>query len=278
MRRLRSCTAGQSLAAALRWLGLGFALYFSLWPARPMAAQGDTAIARPEPPVLNIGQDQIETVQIVLENAHDVYGIDVRASFDPAVVEVVDADPARDGIQLIPGTFVQPDFLVRNVADNQAGTLMYVTTQVNPTPPANGTGVVFSVQFRGKALGKHSELKIDSVAIADRRGVKLSVQPQNGLLAVVQPKPPTATPELTTAPTTSARATAPAAAVTRAAATGPTIPAPVGTLASPTAPASDTLLILIAGAGLLGTVVLLTVALAVLRRRTDSPANGRSRS
>lgn len=277
MRRLRPSAAGLPLAATLRWLGLGLVLYLSLWPARPMAAQGDTAVVRPEPPILNIGQGQVETVHIILENAHDVYGIDVRASFDPAVVEVVDADPARDGIQLIPGTFVQPDFLVRNVADNQAGTLMYVTTQVNPTPPANGTGVVFSVQFRGKVLGKQSELKIDSVAIADRRGVKLSVQPQSGVLAVVQPKPPTATP-VRTATTAPVSPTVPRAAATRVAATGTSVPANAGAPSGPAAPVSDTWLILIAGAGLLGTVILLTVALLVLRRRTDSPANGRSRS
>ncbi len=105
---------------------------------------------------------------------------------------------------MIPGDFIKPDFAVRNGADNAAGTLQYVITQVNPTPPASGSGIVFSIQFRGKVLGQQAELKIDSVQIADQRGVKLSVQPQNGTLTVVPPKPETPTPPAPTAPPESA--------------------------------------------------------------------------
>ena len=67
------------------------------------------------------------------------------------LVEVVDADPAREGVQFTPGTFPQPDFVARNVADNEAGTLRYVITQVHPTEPASGDGVLFTVQFRAQA-------------------------------------------------------------------------------------------------------------------------------
>lgn len=166
-------------------------IYVTIMPA---SAQADSTLVRSDPLTVEIGQNQIETVNIILENAYEVYGIEVRAKFDPAVVEVVDADPAKDGIQMTPGSFLQPDFLVRNTADNQAGTLQYVTTQTNPTPPASGTGIVLSIQLRGKTLGQQSAFTIDFVDIVDRRGVKLSVQPQNGAIVIVPPKPPTPTP------------------------------------------------------------------------------------
>ena len=65
--------------AALAWILL----------AAPLHAQTDTAILRFDPPTLEVGDGQVEQVNIILENAHDVYGIDVRAEFDPAVVQVV---------------------------------------------------------------------------------------------------------------------------------------------------------------------------------------------
>lgn len=157
-------------------------------------AQSGSAIVRVDPPAFDVGQSQVEQINIVIENAQDVYGIDVRAKFDPSIFEIADADPAADGVQMIPGNFIKPDFLVRNTADNQKGTLQYVITQVNPTPPANGNGIVVSILVRGKTLGKRGQLSIDSVDVADRRGRKLNVQPKSGTIGVVSPKPSTPTP------------------------------------------------------------------------------------
>jgi len=141
-----------------------------LLPSQAALAQEGKALVRTEPAVLEVGKGQIETLQILLVNAQNVYGIDLQAGFDPAVVEVVDADPDQAGIQMTPGSFLKPDFVVRNVADNQAGALHYVVTQLNPTPPANGEGVILSIQFLGKATGIETALTILSVQIADRRG------------------------------------------------------------------------------------------------------------
>jgi hypothetical protein len=167
----------------------------------PLSAQSGGAVVRPDAPSFEIGQGQVETINIVIDNAKDAYGIEVRAKFDPAVIEVVDADPAQEGLQMIPGAFIKPDFLVRNTADNQKGTLQYVITQVNPSTPVSGNGIVFSIQFRGKTLGKKTTLAIDFVEIADRQGRKLPVKGQSQALSVVQPKPPTPTPPLSTTPT-----------------------------------------------------------------------------
>lgn len=175
--------------------------------AQPAKAQGDNAILRMENPVFEVGLGQVETLVLVLENARDVYGIDLRAAFDPAYLEVMDTDPAKDGTQLSPGDFIKPDFLVRNQADNQAGTLRYAATQVNPTLPATGSGDVLSIQIRGLKMGK-SAFSITSVQIADRHGNLLPVSSEDGSIVVVSPKPPTPTPHasktLNATPTASA--------------------------------------------------------------------------
>ena len=170
---------------------IAFALILSLilLPTRPLTAQDDGALVRPDPILVEIVEGQIRTVNIVLEDAQDVYAVEVRASFDTTAVEVVDADPGRMGVQMTPGDFIQPDFVVRNGADNDAGTLQYVATQVNPTPPASGSGTLLVIQFRGKSLGEQTDLEtefvIDFIDIVDRRGIKLNVQSQNSLFRVV---------------------------------------------------------------------------------------------
>ena len=165
-----------------------------------VSAQGGNAVFRTDPPTLQIGEGQVETVKIILENAQGVYGVDYQLTFDPNVVEVVDSDPDRDGIQMIPGDFIKPDFIVINLADNAAGTLHYVAAQVNPTPPAVGTGVILLVQFRGKILGGQSNLTITSAQIADQHGNKMPNEDQSGDLVIVPPKPPTPTLSLAVTP------------------------------------------------------------------------------
>ena len=151
------------------WRGLAAILVLTAFAALPAAAQGTDAVVRGEPGVLELGVGETAGVAIVLADARDVYAIDVRATYDPQVVEIVDADPARDGVQLVPGAFPQPDFVARNVADNAAGALRYAITQVNPTAPASGVGSSSTCGFAGRPPGA-TTLAVGPVELADRRG------------------------------------------------------------------------------------------------------------
>lgn len=201
----------------------------------PLRAQG-IATVKPEPAALALQSGEVADVAIRLENARDVYGIDVSAAFDPAIVEIVDADPATDGVQMFEGAFPQPDFVALNSADNAAGTLRYVVTQVNPTPPATGSGVVFSFQVRARAGGA-TDLAVTLVEMSDRDGNLLAVTTG---MATIQVAGPTAAPTgIVLQPTAAGapgEATAnasplPGATATSASATGAT-----PTTALPTAP------------------------------------------
>jgi hypothetical protein len=152
------------------------------------------ALVYATPARLEIGAGQSGTLQILIEDASNIYGIDLQARFDPAVVEVVDADPATTGVQMAPGSFIKPDFTVRNLADNGTGTLHYIVTQLNPTLPASGGGVLFTVEFRGKTAGTSTRLTIMSAGIADRGGIKQPVTLQGAELVVVTPDQSTAVP------------------------------------------------------------------------------------
>jgi hypothetical protein len=220
---LRSKTSSHRRFRRTEGRHFGAILLLTLFCVVPAAAQGQGAIVRTEPTASVVGAGQMTSVTFVLADVQNAYGIDVRATFDPKFVEVVDADPAKDGIQMSPGTFPQPDFVARNVADNQAGTLRYAITQVNPTEPASGTGVILAVQFRGKAAGE-TALKLDAVELANRQGQLLPAVFEGGSIRVVAdraPMPvsataqpaPAAEPTAQTVPTVSQAETAqPAAA------------------------------------------------------------------
>jgi hypothetical protein len=151
------------------------------------------ALVYADPVRLEIVAGQVRALHILLGNADNIYGIDLQANFDPGVV-VVDADPKQAGVQMGSGAFLKPDFTVRNLADNQAGTLRYVITQLKPTAPASGRGMLLSIQFRGKVAGSSSKLTITSAVMADQHGNKQTVKTQGADLVVVHPNSPTLTP------------------------------------------------------------------------------------
>ena len=88
-----------------RTVGIGAIVGLTLLLALPVAGQGQGAIVRIDPVMVEVAAGQTATVKFVLADAQNAYGINVRASFDPQVVEVVDADPGKDGVQLSPGDF-----------------------------------------------------------------------------------------------------------------------------------------------------------------------------
>lgn len=143
------------------------------------------AVVTPDQDSYTIAAGAATTVTIRLEDATNVYGVDVRASFDPALVEVVDVDATTEGVQIEPGQFPKPDFVAVNRVDPQAGTLRYVITQVNPTPPASGDGIIFSVRLRGLGVAGAGEFRIELVEMSDRNGQLLPVEIRSATLDVM---------------------------------------------------------------------------------------------
>jgi hypothetical protein len=167
------------------------ALVFSLQGSSPRAVN---ALIYTEPARLEIVEGQSEYLQVMVMEAANLYGIDLEAVFDPADVQVVDADAAASGVQVQPGTFLKADFSVRNLADNQAGRLRYIVTQVSPTPAASGRGVLFTIRLLGKKADSTSRFEIVSAVMADRRGTKLPVTVRGADLVVLPQRNPTAVP------------------------------------------------------------------------------------
>ena len=114
------------------------------------AAPGDDpAVVRCEPALVLGPATSTLTFDIYVENVVDLYGADIRLVFDTTAAQVVDADPSTPGVQIQPlAGFLSPDLVIRRDADNSTGLIWYALTQLNPRPPASGSGALARVTFQ----------------------------------------------------------------------------------------------------------------------------------
>ena len=103
-------------------------------------------------------------VEIWVNNVENLYAADVHVRFDPTLLQVVDADAGAPGVQIEPVyTFMNPGFVIKRVACNAAdpsnpdcpigGKVWYSAAQLNPTPPAIGSGAIAAFTLAGRAEG-----------------------------------------------------------------------------------------------------------------------------
>ncbi len=123
----------------------------------------------------------------------ELYGFDVTVTFDPQVVEVVDADPNLPGVQVAQGLFLDPGFAVINTADNTAGSAHFVMTQLNPSEAKSGTGSLIVVKLLGKQAGTSSALTVENPQLARRDGFMIPATPASGQVDVIAGGGPTST-------------------------------------------------------------------------------------
>lgn len=88
------------------------------------------------------------TVKVGIEDVADLYGAEVRIAFDPARLQVVETSVTPETDLLSP-----PWQVYFNQVNNEAGTIFYVATLLNPHLPVSGSGALFSFHFRTLAMG-----------------------------------------------------------------------------------------------------------------------------
>ena len=153
------------ILAAILLCGVG--LIFCLVP---VLAQGATIRLRASQTEIRVGQ--VADVTAAIENVAGLYGAELRLSFNPDVLQVVDADEVISGTQITPGQFPYSDFVAKNEADNAAGTVWYAVTQLAPREPASGSGTMATVRFQAKAAGT-GNIRISFAQLAGPDGLEI---------------------------------------------------------------------------------------------------------
>ena len=115
-------------------------------------------------------------MDLYVQNVTGFYGIDLRTNFDATIAQVVDEDtgPLAPGVQILPvGTFLYPDWVVRNVVDNTLGTIRYAAAQVGRPDSATGSGPVARIHFTALKAGAFT-MTFPNPELSDRNGVLIA--------------------------------------------------------------------------------------------------------
>jgi hypothetical protein len=155
------------------------------------AAAQTLAIVTVQPGELSLVPGQSNVLAIAIDRADQLFGFELHLEFDPAVIQVVDANPEMDGVQVQPAGFLEisQGFAVANQVDNEAGFLAYAMTLLAPAEPASGAGDLLYLSVLAVAPGS-SQLSL-SVVLASKDGLALPVETIDGSLFVTDGQPST---------------------------------------------------------------------------------------
>lgn len=162
-------------------LSLVFLLVAATSPAFVIAQ--DPARVLLDPASLTLRPGEIAPVTVLVTNATDVYGLEFHLRFDPAIVEVVDAESGLPASTVAAGDWLRHGFAALNRVNNAVGTIDYAVTLLNPSPAVSGGGPVAVIAFKGKAVGA-SALTVQQAILASRQGKEITSQWQSGTLTV----------------------------------------------------------------------------------------------
>ncbi len=127
-------------------------------------------------------------VPIEIRGAVDLYAIDIELSFDPAMLSAEDADPSMDGVQPALGTFLDAGLLLFNNIDLETGVVSFVMSQVNPSEPKSGDGILLVLYLVGKTAGE-SFLRVNNITLSDRFGNELPASGVGAMITVAEDAP-----------------------------------------------------------------------------------------
>lgn len=135
-----------------------------VWSVGPVAAQGARVWLTPA--TLDLAPGKVGALEIRVDNVVQLAGVEMSLTFDPALLKVVDADPATEGTQIAHGDFLSADFVVRNTADPATGTVDYAIACMPLDKAVSGSGTLARFTFRALAEGE-TLVAIRSALLAD---------------------------------------------------------------------------------------------------------------
>lgn len=166
------------------WVRRTFAwavLLLSLSGVGGSARAQDGTVVWIQPPAGNYQAGETFAVSVGIEDVVGLYGADVRVAFDPARLQVVETAVTPETNLLSP-----PWMILYNLVDNQAGTVVYVLTMLNPQVPASGSGALFSFHLRALAMGP-ATVTISEQILSNINGEVLPATTAGAIYQVGQP-------------------------------------------------------------------------------------------
>jgi LysM repeat protein len=166
-------------------------------PTGTVAVAQDEAAVRLQPSTQQVNIGDVIAVEVRIDNAVNLVAASIQLQFNPAILQVQDADTGREGVQIQPGNFPAPDFVAINVVTNTTGIINYWVTEIPPFELANESGLLATITFQAIAPGS-SDLTFTEVVLSNNVPQPIPVTTQPGQITVGQG--PTSTPTNTPLP------------------------------------------------------------------------------
>jgi hypothetical protein len=137
-----------------------------------------------DPPTRQVAVGDVFLLDVRAQNIGDLYGFETTVRFDPAILEVVDADAGEPGIQVSLGSWWPgTTLIIVNDSDNSSGEIDLAASLQNPEPALNGGGVLMSIPFRAKAQGS-TPLWFAALKLVDSTATVIPTSRQDGEVTV----------------------------------------------------------------------------------------------
>lgn len=123
-------------------------------PPSAFAAPSGALSMSPGNSSINNGDDISITLDVV--GGANVHRVLLNITFNPVVVQAVDANSGAGGVQILPGAFPGTTIVgsvLQNTADNSGGSITYEYTLSSSSAQTSGSGTVATVQFNAIAAG-----------------------------------------------------------------------------------------------------------------------------
>lgn len=185
------------------FLGASGLLLMAVMPGLALAV-GESTVIRIEPASASVAVGETVAVNVMVEEVANLLAVEVHLVFDPALLEVVDADAAVAGVQIGLGFFLSPDTVSQNEVNQTAGHISFTYNQDISSAAASGSGTVATITFRGLAAGD-SALTFGESGLANDTGDPIDHTTQDGQVTVTGEETPaptsTSTPDDSPLPT-----------------------------------------------------------------------------
>lgn len=114
-------------------------------------------------------------------NATNMLAVQLQLRYNPSQAQVIDADPARAGIQVIAGSIFSTGFIAQNSVDTTTGVISFAATLLSGA--INGNTELIRVNWQPVAAGS-APLTLENVILVNAAGQPISFTAQNGQLEV----------------------------------------------------------------------------------------------
>jgi hypothetical protein len=150
-----------------------------------------TPTATPAPPTIVTAPETLqttlcslrETTVIRVANAVGLVSVRLEVSYNPAIIQIIDADAARQGVQIRVGSAFSNGAIVENQVDTQLGHVVFEANVIGQ-PPLPATTDLAAIDWRPQQVGL-SPVAISPLTLLDTTNQPISAVAQNGAVEVL---------------------------------------------------------------------------------------------